>query len=316
MSVTSRRARVVGALCAAVVASGGALACCAPFASSSQSTVARGKYYPSGDPYYDEFFVDLYLLQVRMAEAPKAAERARLALIQLLRLEPQASPEAIEQRLHEEALKLSRAGIHLRLDQISAGDRPETAITVIRSNARPKEDPAAALLAGVEASSTNLLRSVLSMKQETETLGRLDVMTIRLDASVDQAFGQAPFGKLSEVKNNLADAHKLLPLMRARAEEVRKSSEQLLAASSKAIDTDDGSIAAFGAASDEQQGAQQRPDASRKSANKPRASGKPTITPPAAAARANRIPTTGDGDEPSKPRANGKPAPAPRDFEP
>jgi len=312
MSVMSKHARVVAALCAAVVASGGAIACCSPFVSSSQSTVARGKYYPSGDPYYDEFFVDLYLLQVRMAEAPKTPERARLALVQLLRLEPQASPAAIEQRLREEALKLSRAGVHLRLDQSSVGDRPDTAVTVIRSNARPKEDPAAALLTGVEASSTNLLRSVLTMKQETEALGRLDVMTIRLDAGVDQAFAQAPFGKLSEVKKNLADAHKLLPLMRARAEEVRKSSEQLLAASSKAINTDDGSIATLGAASDEQQGARQGPDASRKVTNKPRASGKP----PAAAARPNRIPTTSDSDEAAKPHATGKPAPASRDFEP
>jgi len=291
---------------------------CALFGSHGESTVAQGKYYASGNAYYDEFFVDLYLLQVSMAEAPKTPRAEALRLTQLLQLEPQATPAMIEQRLHEEALSLSRAGVHLRLDQSSLADRPESARAVIRSNARPKENPAAQLLATVETSSTTLLRWLLTMKQKEEALGRLDLMTIRLDASVDRTFSQATVGKPSEVKQNLADAHKLIPLMRARSEAVRSNTEQLLAALTHGINTDDGSIGpplvadpANAASSGETNAA---PDATKKPAAKPRPKAKPANAapaphpkPPAAAA---------DSDAPAKPRTSSKPAAPPRDFEP
>src|SRR6185369_11558956 len=203
---------------------------CALFGASRESTVAQGKYYASGNAYYDQFFVDLYMLQVGMAEAPKTPEAERQRWVQLLQLDTRATPAMLEQRLHEEALSLSRAGVHLRLDQASLDSGPDVAYAAIRSNARPKEDPPATLLATVETSSTNLLRCQLTMKQKEAALSRLELMAIRLDAGVDRTFSQAPVGKPEEVKHNLADARKLMPLMRARAEAVRGSTEQLLAA--------------------------------------------------------------------------------------
>ena len=291
---------------------------CAVFGTSHESTVARGKYYASGDPYYDEFFVDLYLLQVGMAEAPKLPEAERQRWVQLFQLEAQASPRAIELRLHEEALKLSHAGVHLRLDQSLASDKPEEARTTIRSNARPKEDPAATLLTSVETSGSNLLRWQLTMKQKEEALSRLELMTIRLDAGVEHAFSQAPIGKPSEVKENLADAHKLIPLMRARAGAVRASTEQLLAALTHGVDTDDGSIGpplgVEGSKNEAANVSDTAPDA-KKPAGKPRPKGKPASAVPEA--RTKPAAASGDGDEPAKPRApSGKPAPPPRDFEP
>jgi len=290
---------------------------CAVFGSHRESTVAQGKYYASGDPYYDEFFVDLYLLQVDMAEAPKLPEAELQSLTQLLQLEPKATPAMVELSLHEQALKLSHAGIHLRLDQTLVLGHPEAAATVIRSNARPKENPTAALLSSVETSSTNLLRWQLTMKQKEEALTRLELMTIRLDAGVDRAFSQAPIGKPSEVKQNLADAQKLIPLMRARAERSRESAEQLLAALTHGIDTDDGSLAPPPVpAQPNGQGARDpapAADAPKKAAGKPRPKGKPTSATPAAQPKPKAA--TGDSDEPAKSRAK-KPAPPPRDFEP
>jgi hypothetical protein len=288
---------------------------CAVFGSHGESTVARGKYYASGDPYYDEFFVDLYLLQVDMAEAPKVPEAELQRMIQLLQLEPKATPAIIELRLHEEALKLSHSGIFLRLDQSTSSGGPEAAATIICSNARPKESPSAELLASIETSSTNLLRWLLSMKQKEEALGRLELMTIRLDAGVERAFSQAPVGKPSEVKQNLADAHKLIPLMRARAQQLREKAEQLLAALTHGIDTDDGSLAPPPvSAQPNNQGAQApgtAPNAPKKAAGKPRPKGKPSGAVPAAPPR----PPAAGNDEPAKPRPS-KPAPPPRDFEP
>ncbi|HYQ27035.1 MAG TPA: hypothetical protein VER04_07445 [Polyangiaceae bacterium] len=297
---------------------GGCVPSCTLFGTRDESTVAQGKYYSSGNAYYDEFFVELYLFQVGMAEAPKTPEAERQRMIALLLLEPQATPAMIEQRLHEEALSLSRAGVHLRLDRSSQADGPETARTSIRSNARPKENPAAALLATVETSSTNLLRWQLTMKQKEAALGRLELMTIRLDAGVDRTFSQAPVGKPTEVKKNLADAHKLIPLMRLRAEAVRESTEQLLAALTHGIDTDDGSIGPTLDAEQSKTAEPSAPDPAKKPAGKPpHSKNKPASSAAAPAARAKPAQASGDSDAPTKPRAPaGKPAPAPRDFEP
>jgi len=306
---------------ALIAVAGASVGGCGLFGTSHESTVAKGKYYASGDPYYDGFFVDLYLLQVGMAEASKIPDAERQRWIQLLQLEQAASPAMIEQRLHEEALKLSQTGVHLRLDQNLVADKPEASSTTILSNARPKENPAAALLTSVETSSTNLLRWLLTMKQKEEALGRLELLTIRLDAGVDRAFSQAPLGKPSAVKENLADAHKLIPLMRARAGQLRASSEQLLAALTRGIDTDDGSVGpplgADGSKEEGAHGTETAADSSKKAAGKPHAKAKPASAAPAPAPRPKPQPAAGDGDEPTKPRApSGKPTPPARDFEP
>jgi len=317
MSVmTKTRACLLAALWACASAAGGLNSGCAAFGSPRPSTVAQGKYYASGNPYYDDFFVDLYLLQVGIADAAKTPEVERAALTHLLELEAPATPAMIEQRLHEEALKLSKTGVRLRLDVRTAGDTPEAASAVVRSNARPKEAPTASLLAAIETSSTNLLRWSLNLKQGEEALNRLELMTIRLDADVDRAFAQARFGKLAEVKENLADAHKLIPLMRARGRQLRADTEQLLSAVSKGIATDDGSIGPpIGVATapgEPQHEPGRPPDAFKRAAaklpkGKPSAAGpRPKAAAPAAAL---------EGDAPAKPRAPSKPAPA-RDFEP
>jgi len=312
--ITKVRSCVFAALWACAVAAGSATSGCAAIGSSSQSTVAQGKYYASGNPYYDDFFVDLYLLQVGIADAAKTPEAERTALVRLLQLDTRATPAAIEQRLHEEALKLSRAGVHLRLDPSAPSDKPEAASAVIRSNARPRENAAAALLSGVETSATNLLRWSLTMKQGEEALNRLEMMTIRLDADVDKAFAQSRVGKLGEVKDNLADAHKLIPLMRARGREVRADTEQLLAAVSKGINTDDGSIGpALGVAppnGEPRHEPGRPPDAFKKAAGK-----LPKSKSPAASQRPKPTAPAEEGDPPAKPRAK-KPAAPARDFEP
>lgn len=312
---SNTRSRLAMLLLATALASASTSGC-ALFGMRDESTVAQGKYYASGNAYYDEFFVDLYMLQVGMAEAPKAPETERQRLTQLLQIEPEATPAMIEQRLHEEALSLSRAGVHLRLDQSSLAAGPGVAYAAIRSNARPKENPAAALLASVEMSGTNLIRAQLTMKQKEAELSRLELMTIRLDAGVDRAFAQAPVGKPEEVKRNLADAHKLIPLMRARAETVRGTTEQLLAALTHGINTDDGSIGPpLDAEPSKTQGASEAntTDIAKKPA-KNRPKGKPASASPAA--RPKPPPASPNDDAPTKPRAPTKPAAPPRDFEP
>jgi hypothetical protein len=105
--------------------------------------------------------------------------------------------------------------------------------------------------------------------------------------------------------------------MRARAHAVSASTEQLLAALTHGINTDDGSIGPPMLAEQpksegpHETGAALEPP--KKPAGKARPKGKPASAAPAP--RPKPKANDGDGDEPAKPRAS-KPAPPPRDFEP
>ncbi|MET0794937.1 MAG: hypothetical protein ABW061_25685 [Polyangiaceae bacterium] len=282
---------------------------CAVFGGPTPSTVAQGKYYSSGDPRYDEFFIALYSMQVAMADAPRVPEAEQRALAKALSLSPEADIPAIGERLHEEAQKLSRAGVHLRLDRNPAKDRLDRASVSLRSTARPKDDPSAALLTQVEQSATNLARSIDDTTRAEETLGKLEPNAENLDAGAEAAFASTHFGKLGEVKKNLADARQLIALMHARATNVRHASETLLLQLSQAIDTDDGSLGPPPLAA----GAEPPVDAPKKPAPKAHPKTRPSGASNAPAARPKPAP---DSDAPSPPPKPSKPPPAPRDFEP
>src|SRR5450631_2922572 len=305
----------------ATLAAGAALSCslatlpaCGVFAARNQSTVAQGKYYAAGDPHYDEFFVGLFLLQVQLEQAPHLPELGRLNLAHALGLTPLASSDEVGQRLHEEALKLSRSGLRMRLDQNPSNEKPESASAAVRTSERPKDRQTATFIGQIETSTTSLLRSVGELKQADEALDGLELAAGGFDASVDKDFAAAPAAKQDEVKKNLADAHKLIALMKLRASEVRGESEELLATVSKAVNTDDGSLGAPGTEAPSAEAAAEAAKAAEAIAKKappkakPRATGAaPGSAAPAAAPKPKpKAAPLADGDEP--PKAPAKPA--------
>ena len=329
MSVTkktkSKLAAVFSARALLVLTCGlSSLPACSLFAARNQSTVAQGKYYAAGAPHYDEFFVGLFLLQVKMDQAPHAPEIERLNLAHALGLTPQASDADIEQRLHEEALKLSRSGLRMRLDQNPSSEKPDAASAALKTSGRPKDHETANFLTQIETSATALLRSIGELKQANDALDGLELAGGGLDASVDKDYASAPAGKLEEVKKNLSDAHKLIALMKVRAQAVRDESEQLLSSVSKSVNTDDGSLGAPGA----EAASEAATEASKAETNGKKPAAKPKPKPAAGAGASNgpapaaakpkpKAAPAADGDEPAKtpPKAT-KPPPPPRDFEP
>jgi hypothetical protein len=284
---------------------------CAPLAASQPSMVAQGKYYSSGEARYDDFFISLYWMQVAMAEAPRVPETERLALARALNLPPQSSGAVIGQRLHEQAQQLSQAGVHLRLDQNPAPDKFAQATVTLRSDALPREGPNAIVLAQVEQSGTNLLRSIDDMAQGEANLAKFEPRAATLAVDADATFADAPIRKLSEVKNNLADARQLLPLMHARAAEVRHASEALLLELTNAVNTDDGTLGPpLSAAGLDVHTDPKAPDPGKKPVVKARPPARPAAAAPAA------HPKPAQGDAPAPPPKPSKAAPAPRDFEP
>ncbi len=321
--IRKRNTSVKHALLAGMLACGlSALPSCSVFAARNQSTVAQGKYYDAGDAHYAEFFVGLFLLQVEMEQAPHVPELERLNLAHALTLTPQATTDEVGQRLHEEALKLSRAGLRMRLDQNPSSAKPDAASAAVRTSERPKESGTTALLSQVETSATGLLRSIGQMKEADTALDSLELAGGGLDASVDKDFASAPNAKLNEVKKNLDDAHKLIALMKTRAAQVHSDSDALLSAVAKAVNTDDGSLgtAASDAAAVEAAKNAESAEGAKKAAiaAKARPKAKPAgAAPVPAAAPHPKPPASDDGEAPApKPAKPTKAPAAPRDFEP
>ncbi|HEY4104962.1 MAG TPA: hypothetical protein VGM44_13785 [Polyangiaceae bacterium] len=292
------------------------LPACAAFGLGGPSMVAQGKYYSSGNAQYDQFFIQLYQLQVEMADAPRVPDGERQNLAQALELSPETPADGVSARIHEEAQKLAHGGVRMRLEQNPSLDKPEAASATIRATTRPKDDAAAALITHIETSATNLLRNVSQMKAAEVELGKLEVDEINLDAEVPNVFSKAHVGKQSEVKQNLADSQKLITLMKARGQEVMAESEELLAAIAKAVNTDDGALSA--------PPPEPVPAPTNDENKKPKPHAKPhaaaAATPTAAAAPKPKPESKpragGDDDTPPKPAAPSKPAPPPKDFEP
>lgn len=221
---------------------GGALVGCSGFRSQRPSTVAEGKYYSSGHPQYDEFFIGLYALQVQMNEAPAAPAATLRGLAQSVGLRAPATLAQVVKVLRERALQARERGVYLRFDQDHGHGEADPARAVVRSNPQPTDQATLVMITQVESSADALLRSMAEMTAGEASLTVLERKTIALDAGVNRAFAQAPPAKQGEVKSNLADAHRLITLMRARAGDVRAGSQQMLAGLSKALDTDDGSV--------------------------------------------------------------------------
>jgi hypothetical protein len=235
MPVT-RSVRVLGA--ALVACALGGIPGCSVFEPKGPSSVAQGKYYASGNAQYDQFFITLFDLQVALADAPAVPERERAALAQAVGLSAQSPSKAITEHLKDEAQKLLRAGVRVRLEQSPVADDPQKSAVSVHSTSPP---PAAGkdLLAKVEASTTNLLRVFTQMIKNQETLRKLEVDALSLEANVDPTFLSKGLFKRDEVRKNLTDAERVITLMKARCEDVRNESSRLLASVEQAVTTDD-----------------------------------------------------------------------------
>lgn len=323
-------ARAKAALCGALglLWLSAATPSCAVLNPSRESAVAQGKYFASGEPHFDQFFIGLYLLQLQMGEARRVPLEEKQRLARALGLSDSASDTDILQRLRAQALDWANAGTRVRLD-LDAPEQPGTTIAVLRSNAHPSADREAPLIKTVETSATALLASIAEMKRAAEALARLAQDRAALASRVEVAFEGSSYAKQRDVKRNLADAERLIELMSARASEVRLADERFLAGLGEALNTDDGSVPPQGAAEPDAGSAHDaKTPAAKAHAKKPSAGaaqGRPKAAGEDARAKPNAPskgapalprPKAASDDAPSKAAPPGKAPAAPKDFEP
>jgi len=89
------------------------------------SAVAQGRYFSTGNPDYDEFFVRLHRMQVELAAAPETLAKVRGDLARELEVTPPAATDAVRAALTTKAGAVGARGatLHVVQERESGRDR-------------------------------------------------------------------------------------------------------------------------------------------------------------------------------------------------
>lgn len=287
-STKTIRAWCVGVACAL----GLALPACKHYLPSEPSDVAQGRYYSSGRPDYDELFLAVYRLQVGLKDGPDALARVESSLKTELKLGADAEPPALRLALNERTHALQGRGVSLRLER-DVGGR-----TKLASSGDAGSDAEFVRSFGEAIDVTSEIRSNVGGWQRE--IDRLPARAIELEQGVDAAFRLDSFGKAGEVRENLADAQKVMGLLRPILKDLDSESAEFLEVVTGALRTT--------TAPPEPEPA---PEAEPEPA-KPRPKGAPRRSHSAPAPRAKSPPPDDAPPPPPKPATG----PAKPDFEP
>jgi hypothetical protein len=291
------RGILLGALCLAAASSG--------CAHQDTTPVARGEYYASGKPDYDEFFVKLYRHQLDTANALKAEQAARSELAHAVGAAPNTKPSELAPSLQKMAGELEQSGVEVTVPAPSSGGALELEV-----RGEPKGDQAKQIEAVRTA--TRMLRGLERMARDGGTeLDALRTRSIELDREVDRVFWTDGAGKRAEVKNNLSDARELIALMNDSRKDLGQSSTQLLALLQVTFKSKEPAPVAEAEENEEPSKGKKKGRSSGKRANASK-KGKPGSKSTARPTRASA-----EAAAPASKPAPSKPSPAPKaEFEP
>jgi hypothetical protein len=207
-------------LLAAVLALAGSSGC--GLGQRGPSAVAQGRYFSTGNASYDEFFVRLHRMQVELKAAPESLASVRADLAQSLALDAKTDTETIRRAL-----------------KTKAGDVSARGATLVLERGRAQDSPMRLAVVGTPASSDRELVKTLS-----ESVGRVGFVRgrfgtwheelewlppagVALDANIEAAFVGQSRGTRDDVHENLADAQKVVALMRERTKAIDTASAEL-----------------------------------------------------------------------------------------
>ncbi|HVW30743.1 MAG TPA: hypothetical protein VHC69_35545 [Polyangiaceae bacterium] len=198
---------------------------------SKPSTVASGEMYQPGEPTYDEFFKSLYAVQLMLGQAPGRQESARQGIAKAVDAPPAASPDDLSAALDKRLDALAKSGVSVKVST-SGLDGEDPTAKVVKSGTPSGAD--ADTVTSLETSVHDAIALLVDLRHSKPELARLKEALPPLEPKVDTAFKDAPSRKRREVRSNLSDAGKLLPLMVAREEEVDGEVVELFHALEKA----------------------------------------------------------------------------------
>ena len=212
---------------------------CGIFGSSGPSDVGQGKQYTSGDPNFDQFFTELFELQVMLGDAPEGEKDVRRKLAATWDVEEDASAILIAKAVKRKVDAWAATGIGLKAETsgLEGSDPGDSKLAVTVTDGSLSGDDQK-MVKAAEAAGTSAAKVVARMGQAKMRITKLQATISALEGAVDTAFKKGGPGKKSEVRKNLEDAKTLMPLMNTRAEEVAISAKKLAKKLGEALTTD------------------------------------------------------------------------------
>lgn len=192
------------------------------------SKVASGEIYEAGEPTYDEFFKSLYAEQLLMGQAPDRERAVKQKLTKVAEVADAASADELSNGIEKKLDGLARKGVAAKISTTGL-DGNDPAARVVAVGTADDENVRALDLAVKDG--IGLLTELRHAKPE---LTRLKEALPPLEPKVDTAFSRDSSGKKAEVRKNLADAERLIPLMMSRGDEVDARIVELFRALEKA----------------------------------------------------------------------------------
>jgi hypothetical protein len=201
---------------------------CDMFMKPGPSAVAQGRYYSTGNPEYDAFFVELHRLQVELKDAPDRAAEPRAALAKTLDVGLDA--DVIKEALGKKASELNSRQIKVTVLRPATPDKPAT----LRVTGNPAGDDAA-LTKTLEDQLTKIAELTAATASWQKDLDPLPEREATLESGVDTAFADKPPRTRSEVRSNLGDARKVIELLVSRAKDTEHANGELFDAITGAL---------------------------------------------------------------------------------
>jgi hypothetical protein len=268
------------------------------------SDVSQGKQYSSGNAEYDEFFSQMYQLQVALGKAPDRERVIRQHLSQALGLDGASRAEEIAAAVSKRVGQLGKPPAKLKLEVtgLEAKGSPTSVMTTSGTISDPKDKAVADTIEQASKETAALLGDVRRSSAATE---HLKTQAPALKGKIDATFGSTV--RKGDVSKNLNDAEQMIPLMASRAAEIEERTLELLKKLEKSVNSAQGEIQPTKVNLEPETGKKPKPKGGQ-----PKAAGRPAPKP------AEPKPQGGSEEsEPPKKAPPPKPAPPPSDdFEP
>ena len=205
-----------------------ALSGCQAILPSGPSNVAQGRYYSSGDPEYDDFFLRLYRLQIALKDAPQRLGEPRQKVADAL--EAGSEPDDIKVALAKRAKELQNHGIRYTVARPESPDKPPT--LVVTGNPTGNDFELKVLLEAALKGAGELKIDVTAWLKE---LDELSPRQSALEGNVNEAFANRSESERTQVKNNLSDGGKIITLLNERTRDLDHATGDFLKAVTAAL---------------------------------------------------------------------------------
>lgn len=212
----------------ALIVALGSLPACQAILPSGPSNVAQGRYYSTGEPEYDDFFLRLYRLQLALKDAPTRLGEPRQKLADALESGP--DPDNIKVALAKRAKELQNRGIRYTVARPESPDKPPT--LVVTGNPTGNDFELKGLLEGALKGPGELKVDVTAWTKE---LDELSPRQGALEGNVNEAFASRSESERTQVKNNLADGGKIITLLNDRTRDLDHATSDFLKAVTTAL---------------------------------------------------------------------------------